>query len=89
MPDVALAHALRAAHRRELARIVVVAGTGVAFLITGPFWIAPICFATATVMYWRRGYAVLLRLRRANVSHPVLDALNGPPRATVVSPLDK
>ncbi len=66
-----------------------VASAGVAFLIAGPFWVAPICFATATVMYWRRGYAVLLRLRRANVSHPVFGALNGPPRATVVSPHKK
>ena len=55
MPGVALAHALRAAHRREAARVVVVAGAGVAFLIAGPFWVAPICFATATVMYWRLG----------------------------------
>ena len=62
-----------------------VAGTGIAFLVTGQFLVAPVCFAVATVMYWRLGYAVLLRLRRANVSNPVLDALNEPPRATVVS----
>jgi hypothetical protein len=77
----ALGLAIRRADRRVYAKVAVVAGVGVWFACTGLLALAPICWAAATVLYWRRGVSVLADLRSEPAAWPVLDAA---PSAKVV-----
>ncbi len=71
-----------------MAQVVAFAALGVYAVIAGPFWLAPICWATATVLHWRRGMSVLDSLRNVPDAKPIMDALYPAeiPTATVVSP---
>jgi hypothetical protein len=73
--------AIRRADRRVYAKVAVVAGVGVWFGFAGPFAIAPICWAAATVLYMRRGVSVLADLRSEPAAWPIVD---GTPEAKVV-----
>jgi hypothetical protein len=77
----ALGLALRRADRRVAAKVVGVAGLGVWFAITGPFALAPLCWAAAAIIYMRRGVSVLADLRAEPTVWPVLD---GAPVAKVI-----
>ena len=78
----ALGLAIRRADRRVYARVAAVAGLGVWFAFAGPFVLAPICWAAATVLYWRRGVSVLADLESEPAAWPVLYAA---PEAKVVN----
>ena len=77
----ALGLAIRRADRRVYAKVAAVAGLGVWFAFSGPFALAPICWAAATVLYMRRGLSVLEDLRSEPAAWPLLD---GVPEAKVV-----
>lgn len=69
-----LGRGLRRARNRVYAKIAVVAAAGMWFAVTGPFALAPVLWAGATVMYWRRGVSVLEYLRDTPEAWPVLYA---------------
>jgi hypothetical protein len=62
-------------------KVVAVAGLGVWCAFVGPFSLAPICWALATALYWRRGVSVLADLRSEPAAWPIIDAA---PSAKVV-----
>ena len=70
----ALRTAIRRADRRVALKVTTIASIGVWCVFAGPFALAPVWWAAATVMYWRRGTAVLDDLRAEPAAWPVLDA---------------
>jgi hypothetical protein len=77
----ALGLAIRRADRRVAVKVAAVAVLGVWFAFAGPFVAAPICWAAATVLHWRRGVSVLTDLRSEPAAWPIVDAA---PTAIVV-----
>jgi hypothetical protein len=70
----ALSTAIRRADRRVALKVATIASIGVWCVFAGPFALAPVCWAAAMVVYWRRGTSVLEDLRAEPAAWPVLDA---------------